>query len=614
MSEPLRIANCSGFYGDRLSAAREMVDGGPIDVLTGDWLAELTMLILWKGMQRDPTRGWAHTFLTQMEEVLGTCVDRGIKVVTNAGGLNPAGLADQLRLLSDRLGLSVAVAHIEGDDLLPRIGELKAGGHQLNHLDTGVPLDRATGTVVSANAYLGAWPIVEALRGGADVVVCPRVTDASLVVGPAAWHHGWSETDWDALAGAVVAGHVIECGPQATGGNYSFFAEVAGMEHPGFPIAEVAADGSSIITKHPGTGGEVSIGTVTAQLLYEIGGHHYPNTDVVACFDAIELADVGSDRVLISGTRGLPAPQDVKVCLNLLGGWRNTMTFVLTGLDIEAKADLTIRSLTHALGGAGQFAEFDCRLIRSDKSDASTNVEATAQLRLTVKDEDADRVGRRFSGAATELALAGYPGLHLTAPPGAATAYGVYWPALVPAHLVVPSVVRADGSRVDVPHHGHRAVDPPSVVDGADASLAPGVPVAPDTVPLAKQAPAPIAPGNPSSASTVRLPLGTLIGARSGDKGGNANVGLWARSDEAWRWLDGELDLERFRQLLPEANALTVQRYSFPKLRAINFVVIGLLGEGVASSTRPDPQAKGLGEYLRSRLVDVPVHLVPQSS
>ena len=308
MSEPLRIANCSGFYGDRLSAAREMVDGGPIDVLTGDWLAELTMLILWKGLQRDPGRGWAHTFLTQMEDVLGTCADRGIKVVTNAGGLNPAALADQVRLLADRLGLSVSVAHVEGDDLLPRLDRLRADGHDLAHLDTGAPLASAHGTVVSANAYLGAWPIVEALGAGADVVVCPRVTDASLVVGPAAWHHGWTTTDWDALAGAVVAGHVIECGPQATGGNYAFFTEVPGMEHPGFPLAEVAADGSSVITKHPGTGGEVSVGTVTAQLLYEIGGHHYPNTDVVARFETIEVTEVGRDRVRLSGTKGLPAP------------------------------------------------------------------------------------------------------------------------------------------------------------------------------------------------------------------------------------------------------------------------------------------------------------------
>jgi len=608
VSAPLRIANCSGFYGDRLSAAREMVEGGPIDVLTGDWLAELTMLILWKGMQRDPSRGWAHTFLTQMEEVLGTCVDRGIKVVTNAGGLNPSALADQVRVLADRLGLAVAVAHVEGDDLLPRIGELAAAGHPLAHLDTGAALADAEGTVVSANAYLGAWPIVEALSSGADVVVCPRVTDASLVVGPAAWHHGWAETDWDALAGAVVAGHVIECGPQATGGNYAFFSEVPGLEHPGFPIAEVAADGSSVITKHPGTGGEVSTGTVTAQLLYEIAGHHYPNTDVVARFETVEVTDEGGDRVRLSGVRGLPAPCDVKVCLNLLGGWRNTMTFVLTGLDVEAKADLTVRSLGAALGGTGQFAEFDARLIRSDKEDAPTNVEATAQLRITVKDGDAERVGRRFSGAATELALAGYPGLHLTAPPGAATAYGVYWPALVPAELVVPAVVRADGVRVEVPHHPHRARPGPAVVDsGEDASLSPGVPEAPAAVPSPHGA-------APAAEPTVRLPLGTLIGARSGDKGGNANVGLWARSDEAWAWLDTELTLHRFRALLPEAAGLAVERHAFPNLRALNFVVVGLLGEGVASSTRPDPQAKGLGEYLRSRVVDVPLRLVPPAS
>ncbi len=608
MTRPLRIANCSGFYGDRLSAAREMVEGGPVDVLTGDWLAELTMLILWKGMQRDPSRGWAHTFLTQMEEVLGTCVDRGIKVVTNAGGLNPAGLADQVRLLADRLGLPVAVAHVEGDDLLPRLGELAAAGHPLDHLDTGAALDSATGTVVSANAYLGAWPIVEALTSGADVVVCPRVTDASLVVGPAAWHHGWTETDWDALAGAVVAGHVIECGPQATGGNYAFFTEVPGLEHPGFPLAEVAADGSSVITKHPGSGGQVSTGTVTAQLLYEIAGHHYPNTDVVARFETVEVTDEGHDRVRLSGIRGLPAPRDVKVCCNLLGGWRNTMTFVLTGLDIEAKADLTVRSLADALGGTGQFAEFDARLIRSDKEDAPVNVEATAQLRITVKDEDAERVGRRFSGAATELALAGYPGLHLTAPPGAATAYGVYWPALVPAELVVPTVVLADGTRVVVPHHGHRAMPGPSVVDsGEDASLSPGVPEAPDAVPSARA-------GRPPGEPTQRLPLGTLIGARSGDKGGNANVGLWARSDDAWAWLDAELTLECFRSLLPEADDLVVQRHAFPKLRALNFVVVGLLGEGVASSTRPDPQAKGLGEYLRSRTVDIPSRLLLPAS
>ncbi len=606
MTEPLRIANCSGFYGDRLSAAREMVEGGPIDVLTGDWLAELTMLILWKGYRRDSSKGWAHTFLTQMEEVLGTCVDRGIKVVTNAGGLNPSGLADQVRLLSERLGLSVSVAHVEGDDLLPRIGELVAAGHPLAHLDTGRPLVEATGEVVSANAYLGGWPVVEALSDGADVVVCPRITDASLVVGPAAWHHGWSPTDWDRLAGAVVAGHVIECGPQATGGNYAFFTEVSGVDHPGFPIAEVADDGSSVITKHPGTGGEVSVGTVTAQLLYEIGGHDYPNTDVVARFDTIRLDQEAEDRVRVSGVRGEPAPRDVKVCLNLLAGWRNTMTFVLTGLDIEEKAALTLRALEESLGGTHRFAEFDARLIRSDKTDAPVNAEATASLRITAKDPDPDRVGRSFSGAATELALAGYPGLHLTGPPTSATDYGVYWPALLPAELVTPRVVQADGRTIEVPHTANSA----DSADTADTARAAGPDHgtgnrSPDRDPV-RGAPVAGVPAGP----TRRLPLGTIIGARSGDKGGNANVGLWARSAASWRWLESFLSVERFRCLLPEADGLEVRRYEFPNLSALNFVVVGLLGEGVASSTRPDPQAKGLGEYLRSRLVDIPVDLL----
>jgi len=594
VSEPLRIANCSGFYGDRLSAAQEMVEGGPIDVLTGDWLAELTMLILWKGYQRDPTRGWAHTFLTQMEAVLGTCVDRGIKVVTNAGGLNPVGLADQIRALSDRLGLSVSVAHVEGDDLLPRIGELGAAGHPLDHLDTGQPLAKARGEVVSANAYLGGWPIVEALSGGADVVICPRITDASLVVGPAAWHHGWSPNDWDALAGAVVAGHVIECGPQATGGNYAFFTEVPGVDYPGFPIAEVARDGSSVITKHPGTGGEVSVGTVTAQLLYEIAGHEYPNTDVVARFDTITVEQEAPDRVRISGTRGLPAPDQVKVCLNLLGGWRNSMTFVLTGLDIEEKAALTLRSLERAVGGTDRFDEFDARLIRSDKVDAPINVEATAQLRITVKDADPDSVGRSFSSAVTELALAGYPGLHLTAPPSGGSVYGVYWPALVPAGLVTPVTVHADGRRVEVPHTAHLASDG-------------SVPADPDEF---VDAGSDHAGGSLATGPTRHVPMGTIIGARSGDKGGNANVGLWARSAPAWDWLDTFWTLEHFRMLLPEADHLEIRRYAFPNLLALNFVVVGLLGEGVASSTRPDPQAKGLGEYLRSRMVDIPIDLL----
>ncbi len=572
----LRIANCSGFYGDRLSALSEVVNDGPVDVVTGDYLAELTMLILFKSRLKDPAKGYASTFLTQLEGVLGTIAEQGTKVVVNAGGLAPAACADAVRALCDRLGVSVPVAHVEGDDLLPRVASL-----DLPHLDTGEPLGART--PLTANAYLGAWGICSALSEGAQIVVTGRVTDASLVVGPAAAHFGWDRADWDRLAGAVVAGHVIECGTQATGGNYAFWQdEVTRPLRMGFPIAEVSEDGSTVITKHPGTGGAVTVGTVTAQLLYEIAGPLYAGPDVVTDFSTLALEQVGEDRVRISGARGSAPSGDLKVALNMVGGHRNKMEFVLTGLDIPSKASLALQGIRDAL--PVQPEVFESRLVRLDQPDAPTNEQAAALLRVTVKDPSPDVVGRAFSSAAVELALASYPGFTLTSQPGPASPYGVYWPALVPAAEVEHVVVHHDGRREVV------------------APVAPGPPVVASADVVTSHA----APGQ-----TQRVPLGTVIGARSGDKGGNANVGFWARTDEAASWLLGWLDEAAFRLLLPEADALKVSVYPLPNLRAVNVVVHGLLGEGVASSTRFDPQAKGLGEYLRSRLVDLPVQLLP---
>jgi hypothetical protein len=570
----LRIANCSGFYGDRLTALSEVLNDGPVDVVTGDYLAELTMLILFRSRLKDPTKGYASTFLRQLEGVLGTVADRGTQVVVNAGGLAPAACADAVRALAERLGVAVPVAHVEGDDLLPRVGEL-----DLPHLDTGEPLGGRQ--PLTANAYLGAWGIARALQQGAQVVVTGRVTDASLVVGPAAARFGWARDDWDALAGAVVAGHVIECGTQATGGNYAFWQdEVAQPLRMGFPVAELHEDGSCVVTKHPGTGGAVTVGTVTAQLLYEIAGPLYAGPDVVADFSTIALAQDGPDRVRVSGVRGGPPSGQVKVALNLIGGHRNRMEFVLTGLDVEAKAELALAGLRDALPVEPALLKAD--LVRLDRPDAATNEQAAALLRVTVKDDSADVVGRAFSSAAVELALASYPGFTLTSPPGSATPYGVYWPALVPAEVVEHVVVHHDGTREVVPH------TPPG----------PQLPVQPAATPTGPEGP------------TRRVPLGTVVGARSGDKGGNANVGFWARTDAAAQWLLSWLDEKAFRALLPEADGLEVSLHPLPNLRAVNVVVHGLLEEGVAASTRFDPQAKGLGEYLRSRYVDVPESLL----
>ncbi|MCW2495884.1 acyclic terpene utilization AtuA family protein [Jatrophihabitans sp.] len=554
----LRIANASGFYGDRASAMAEMLAGGAIDVLTGDYLAELTMLILGRDRLKDPTAGYAKTFLRQLQGSLETALDKGVTIVANAGGLNPAGLANAIRVLADELNVEVAVAHVEGDDLRERAGEL----------GLGEPL--------AANAYLGAWGIAECLRAGAQVVVTGRVTDASLVVGPAIAHFGWSRTDYDALAGAVVAGHVVECGTQATGGNYSFFGEIPDLLRPGFPIAEIEADGSSVITKHPGTGGAVSIGTVTAQLLYEIGGARYAGPDVTSRFDTITLSDDGPDRVRISGVRGEAPPPTLKVGLNTLGGFRNEMTFVLTGLDIEAKAAL-IRS---------QLADVDATwsLARTDHPDAAVQEEAAALLHCVVRSSDPKKVGRAFANVAIEAALASYPGFHVTSPPGDAAPYGVFTAAYVDQATVPHLAVLPDGTRIDVP--------------------APA-----DSLALAEVAQEP-APAAAPAGPTRRLPLGTIIGARSGDKGGSANVGLWARSQAAYDWLAATLTVELFQQLLPETAPLAVSRTALPNLWALNFVVADILGDGVASNVRHDPQAKAIGEWLRARLVDIPEGLL----
>src|SRR5271155_1596184 len=535
-SDAVRIANCSGVFGDRLSAMREMLTGGsddPVDYLTGDYLAELTMLILGRDRMKHPDRGYAKTFLTQLEECLGLAQDRGVRIVTNAPRPPGAG-------------------------------------------------DRGRGKPLTANAYLGAWGIVDCLDSGADVVVPGRVTDASVTVGPAAAHFGWSRADYHQLAGAVVAGHVIECGIQATGGNFSFFTEVPDLTYAGFPLAEIHADGSSVITKHPGTGGVGRVGTVPAQLLYEVGGARYANPDVTARMDTIELSADGADRVKISGVAGEPPPPTLKVSLNSIGGFRNAMTFVLTGLDIEAKAELVRRQLEGSL--TVKPAELEWTLARTDHSDADTEEAASALLRCVVRDPAPANVGRQFSSAAVELALASYPGFTVTAPPGDGQVYGVYTPGYVDAAKVSHAAVHADGARVEIPS-------------------------ATDTLELAP-ADAPSLPEPLPAGPTRRVPLGRIAAARSGDKGGSANVGVWVRTDEQWRWLANTLTVELLQELLPEAADFDVTRHVLPNLRAVNFVIDGILGQGVASQARFDPQAKGLGEWLRCRHIDIPEGLL----
>ncbi len=582
MTDAIRIANCSGFYGDRLSAAKEMVEGGPIDALTGDWLAELTMLILARTQAKRPGSGYARTFVTQMEQVMGTCLDQGIKVVSNAGGLDPDHCAEAVAEVADTLGLNPTIAYVNGDNLLPRFDELREAGIDILDLETGEPV--APVDYISANAYLGAWGIVEALNRGADIVVTGRTTDAAIVAGPAAWHHGWARDDWDAMAGAVAAGHVIECGTQATGGNYSFFTEIPGLERAGFPIAEIEADGSSIITKHPGTGGAVTVGTVTSQLLYEIGPPGYLGPDVTARFDTMQLSQEGPDRVRISGTRGERPPGHLKVSMNAWGGYRSDIVLALTGLDIEAKAELLEAAFWEAAPIAPDaFASVTTTVVRTDHDDPSSNEAATAQWRLTVKDSD-ERKTKAIAVGINDMALATIPGFYGLSGAGIGKPFGVHTSGLVSADLVPQHVAVLGGGRSVV-----ESVAPEG--GGPVAAVVPDLPEAP-------------------SGETRRVPLGTILGSRSGDKGGNANLGVFARSIEAYAWMAQELTVERMRELLPEAAGLAIDRHELPNLWSLNFVIHGILQEGVAASTRQDGQAKSLGEWFRARHADIPVRLL----
>lgn len=585
MQDVIKIANCSGFYGDKLSAAKEMVEGGPIDVLTGDYLAELTMAILYGQKMKRNAEGYVGTFLKQVREVLLPCNEKNIKIVSNAGGLNPSAMATAVKGIAEELAVDIKVAYIDGDDLIPRIKDLQSQGESFSNMDTGAKLADNKNTLLTANVYLGAWGIKEALDLGADVVICPRVTDAALVIGAAAWKFKWQRNDYDELAGALAAGHIIECGQQATGGNYAFFEEVPSFDNPGYPIAEIEANGNFTITKHPGTAGLVSVGTVKSQLLYEISDPAYINPDVVAHFDTLSIKQVGENRVYVSNCKGSCPPHNHKVCINTLGGYRNGFEILIAGLDIEKKAKILTDTFFNNLGGTSQFDDVSVELVRSEKENPDTNEQAFARLRIIVKSRDKELVGRLFNARMIEIMLANIPGLGVINPIGNGESFLAYWPALVDSKYIVEKV-HIDNQIIEV--------IPTSQLDLTPVHYS----VHPESVPAF------------SNDKTVSIPFGRLFGTRSGDKGGCANIGVWATSDEAYGFLYEFLTVENFKKLLPETRNFEVLRYELININSLNFFIKGILGEGVASSVRMDPQAKSMGEYLRAKIIDVPAVLL----
>ena len=584
--EVIKIANCSGYYGDKLSAAKELVDGGPIDVLTGDYLAELTMAILYgQKIQRGEDKGYVGTFLKQIKDVAASCKEKNIKIVSNAGGLNPSSMAHEIEQILNDLSIDLKVAYIDGDDLMPRMSELQENGESFINIEKEIALYESGCNPLTANAYLGAWGIKEALDNNADIVVCPRVTDAAVVIGPAAWKFNWQRDDYDSLAGALAAGHIIECGCQATGGNYAFFKEIKSFDNVGYPIAEIQKDGSFYITKHPGTGGLVSKGTVTAQLLYEISSPAYINPDVVAHFDTLKIKDIEKDRVYVSGCRGSSPPKDHKVCINLSSGFRNGMEIILTGLDIKEKAKVFTNTLFNSVGGKEQFDEVSIKLHRTDKDDAKTNEEAMASLAISVKSKDPDLVGRLFSAKIIELALSNIPGFFAQGSVKSSGPVIKYWPALINSKYI-KEIVHIDGKNIEV-------------IPTSQLNL--------EDIYYQKE---PIKIEKIDIKDEKEIYFGEIFGTRSGDKGGCANLGVWAKNSQTFSFLYNFLTIDRLKDLLPDLREFKIERYELSNIKSLNFYIYDILQDGVSSNDRKDGQAKSLGEYLRAKKIKVPQSII----
>ena len=449
MSRIVRIAAGQGFWGDWLEAPRRQVEGGPIDYLMLDYLAEVTMSILQKQKERDPAMGYARDFLGAIESVLPAITERGVRVIANAGGVNPPACAAAVRALASKHGVAqaVKVGVVTGDDLLPRLDELLAGGHKLENMDTGEALDTVRDRVLSANAYIGSEPIVEALGQGANIVVTGRSTDTALTMAPLRFEFGWKGNDWNRLAAGIIAGHIIECGAQCSGGNCLYdWRNIPNLADVGFPIVEVKEDGTFVVTKHKGTGGRVSVQTVTEQLVYEMGDPHaYITPDVIADFTSIRLAPDGDDRVSVHGIIGAPATDKLKVSIAYRAGFKAVGTLVYSWPDALEKAQLAERILRERLDRLG--LRFDKTLVEFVGASATHGSLAgdgkdfpEVQLRFGVRGTDRASV-ERFTREIAPLVLTGPPSVTGFAGGRPKVEEIVaYWPALIDKRVVKTSV------------------------------------------------------------------------------------------------------------------------------------------------------------------------------
>lgn len=599
LRDQITIANCGGFWGDDPTAARRQVEGGPVDYLVMDYLAEITMAILQKQRAKDPSAGYAKDFLVQLRQVLVACVDKGITVISNAGGVNPAACAAAVQALAVELGVGdrVKVAVVAGDDLYADLDALAAAGEELLHLDTGRPLADVRADVLSANVYMGAPAIVRALELGANVVIAGRVTDTSVTLAPMIHHFGWAADDWDKLASGVVAGHIIECGTQATGGNFTDWDTVPDFHQMGYPLIEAHADGTFVVTKHPGTGGLVSVNTVKEQLLYEMGAPGYLSPDCTARFDSIQLTQQGPDRVLVSGIKGEAPPAKLKVAISFANGYRAVGRMLVSGPDTLRKAHKAAEIFWDLAGGRESYDAALTQFVGWDAAHPPLGAEEPSEvlMQLSVLDRDKAKINNAFAPMVVGCMLQSMPGMIMPQDQGRPRASDVvgHWPALIGRELVTATVTVGDV------HEEVSSLAAATTAAGTvDATL-----LADRPDPVAGLAP--LADGELTTVPLVRLCL-----ARSGDKGDTANVGVIARSPHVYRWLLDHLTADVVKQHFKGAVLGEVERHPMPNLLAVNFLLHESLGGGGTSSLRFDNQGKTYAQFLLSMPVTVPAALL----
>ncbi len=608
----LRIGNAGGYWGDDPAALRRQMEGPlQLDYISIDFLAEITMSILQKQMAKDPKAGYARDFVTQVSPLLQTMKEKGIRIITNAGGVNPRACAQALFEAAHKQGVSLRVAIVEGDNVQAQLGtiyenEKKAGQPALLNMDDGRDFAEIKDRVLSANAYFGSKPVLQALQHEPDIVLCGRVTDTGITLAALMHAFGWSEQDHNQLAHGIVAGHIIECGAQATGGNFTDWQKVPHFENIGFPIVECSADGSFVVTKHPGSGGLVNVQTIREQLLYEMGEpESYITPDVIADFSSIQLKSDGADRVAVSGVRGRKATDLLKLSISYEDGFKSSGALVLSGPDAVAKANCMAELFWKKLNSDLQFAGLSpLEHTRTERIGADSThgplspsgVVSEVLLRLAARDHDINKL-KIFRKVLPGMILSGPSGVAVTGGAPVISEIVSYWPALVPQHVAPASyvVMEASGSATPVEVASEENIcwsETGGVAERSPSDDANQVPVDWE----ARRGEMPL----------KRVPLMQLAHARSGDKGDTANIGLIARSQAAFDYLQQTVTASFVKERFGEMCLGQVRRFSVPNLWSLNFLLDHSLDGGGTMSLHIDAQGKTYSQALLRVEVLVP--------